>query len=558
MEQENSTADWVDLTFLGGLGEIGLNLMTVETAEHLVVVDAGLMFPEDHMLGIDIVIPDFSYLRERRDKLTGLVLTHGHEDHIGAVPFLLKEMPLPVYGTPLTLALLKEKLREHGLLNDAELREIHPREPLTLGPFEFEFIPVPHSIVDGVGFALRTPQGVLIHSGDFKVDQTPVVGASMDLNRFAHYGEQGVLALLSDSTNAERPGYTMSEREIGDTLEGFIRDAPGRVIIAVFSSHIPRLVQIVRLAAKHGRKILFNGKSMLTNTRIAKELGYLEIPPGMEINVGDLKNLPPAETIIVTTGSQGEPMSALARIALEAHKQIHIRKGDLVILSSRFIPGNERAITTVINNLYRLGAEVVYKQVADIHTSGHASQEELKLLLNLTRPRYFIPIHGELRHLIKHQHLARAVGIPEEGLLLAKDGEQVRFENGQAVISGGIEVGRVFVDGKGVGDVSRIVLRDRRHLAGDGLVIALVAVDPSAGALVSEPDLITRGFTLEEEQAPLLEQARKVFREIVERSLTEPNQDWLEIQAQAGKALRKLFFKALERRPMILPLILTL
>jgi ribonuclease J len=558
MEQENSTADWVDLTFLGGLGEIGLNLMTVETAEHLVVVDAGLMFPEDHMLGIDIVIPDFSYLRERRDKLTGLVLTHGHEDHIGAVPFLLKEMPLPVYGTPLTLALLKEKLREHGLLNDAELREIHPREPLTLGPFEFEFIPVPHSIVDGVGFALRTPQGVLIHSGDFKVDQTPVVGASMDLNRFAHYGEQGVLALLSDSTNAERPGYTMSEREIGDTLEGFIRDAPGRVIIAVFSSHIPRLVQIVRLAAKHGRKILFNGKSMLTNTRIAKELGYLEIPPGMEINVGDLKNLPPAETIIVTTGSQGEPMSALARIALEAHKQIHIRKGDLVILSSRFIPGNERAITTVINNLYRLGAEVVYKQVADIHTSGHASQEELKLLLNLTRPRYFIPIHGELRHLIKHQHLARAVGIPEEGLLLAKDGEQVRFENGQAAISGGIEVGRVFVDGKGVGDVSRIVLRDRRHLAGDGLVIALVAVDPSAGALVSEPDLITRGFTLEEEQAPLLEQARKVFREIVERSLTEPNQDWLEIQAQAGKALRKLFFKALERRPMILPLILTL
>ena len=558
MEQENSTADWVDLTFLGGLGEIGLNLMTVETAEHLVVVDAGLMFPEDHMLGIDIVIPDFSYLRERRDKLTGLVLTHGHEDHIGAVPFLLKEMPLPVYGTPLTLALLKEKLREHGLLNDAELREIHPREPLTLGPFEFEFIPVPHSIVDGVGFALRTPQGVLIHSGDFKVDQTPVVGASMDLNRFAHYGEQGVLALLSDSTNAERPGYTMSEREIGDTLEGFIRDAPGRVIIAVFSSHIPRLVQIVRLAAKHGRKILFNGKSMLTNTRIAKELGYLEIPPGMEINVGDLKNLPPAETIIVTTGSQGEPMSALARIALEAHKQIHIRKGDLVILSSRFIPGNERAITTVINNLYRLGAEVVYKQVADIHTSGHASQEELKLLLNLTRPRYFIPIHGELRHLIKHQHLARAVGIPEEGLLLKKDGEQVRFENGQAVISGGIEVGRVLVDGKGVGDVSSIVLMDRRHLAGDGLVIALVAVDPSAGALVSEPDLITRGFTLEEEQAPLLEQARKVFREIVERSLTEPNQDWLEIQAQAGKALRKLFFKALERRPMILPLILTL
>ena len=556
--REAPTSNWVDLTFLGGLGEIGLNLMTVETADHLVVVDAGLMFPEDHMLGIDIVIPDFSYLRERRDKLTALVLTHGHEDHIGAVPFLLKELPLPVYGTPLTLALLKEKLREHSLLDTADLREIQPDTPLVLGPFEFDFIPVPHSILDGVGFALRTPQGVIIHSGDFKVDQNPVVGPAMDLGRFAQYGEEGVLALLSDSTNAERPGYTLSEREISATLEGFIREAPGRVIIAVFASHFPRLHQIVTLAAKHGRKILFNGKSMLVNTRIAKELGYLEIPGGMEVNVGDLAKLPPEETIIVTTGSQGEPMSALARIALEAHKHIHIQKGDLVILSSKFIPGNERAITNVINNLYRLGAEVVYQQVADIHVSGHASQEELKLLLHLTRPRYFIPIHGELRHLIQHHHLARDVGLPEESLLLAKDGDQVRFENGEATINGDIEVGRVFVDGKGVGDVSRMVLRDRRHLAGDGLVIALVAVDPVAAQIVSEPDLITRGFALEEEQAPLLEQALKVFKEIVERSLTEPNQDWLEIQTQAGKALRKLFFKTLERRPMILPLILTL
>jgi ribonuclease J len=558
MVPEAPTANWVDLTFLGGVGEIGLNLMTVETADHLVVVDAGLMFPEDHMLGIDIVIPDFSYLRERRDKLTALILTHGHEDHIGAVPFLLKEMPLPVYGTPLTLALLREKLREHGLLDAADLREIQLREPLILGPFEFEFIPVPHSIVDGVGFALRTPQGVLIHSGDFKVDQTPVVGAAMDLNRFAHYGEQGVLALLSDSTNAERPGYTMSEREIGATLEEFIREAPGRVIIAVFASHIPRLHQIVRLAAKHGRKILFNGKSMLTNTRIAKELGYLEIPPGLEINVGDLSQLPPEETIIVTTGSQGESMSALARIALESHKQIQIQKGDLVILSSKFIPGNERAITTVINNLYRLGAEVVYQEVAAIHVSGHASQEELKLLLNLTRPRYFIPIHGEMRHLIKHTRLAQAMGVADDGILLATDGAQVRFDSRGATFKDRVDTGRVFVDGKGVGDVSRIVLRDRRHLAADGLVIAVAAVDPVAGKIVTEPDLITRGFTLEEEQAPLLEQARKIFRDILLKALTEPTQDWLEVQTQVSKALRKLFFKLLERRPMILPLILTL
>lgn len=551
-------SDWVDLTFLGGLGEIGLNLMTFETADSLVVVDAGLMFPEDHLLGIDIVIPDFAYLRERRDKLGAVVLTHGHDDHIGAVPFLLKEMPVPVYGTPMTLALLREKLREHGLLGEAALREVHPRQSLALGPFAFEFIGVTHSIVDGVGFALTTPQGVILHSGDFKVDQTPVAGAVMDLNRFAEYGEKGVLALLSDSTNAERPGYTLSEREIGLTLEGLVREAPGRVIIAVFASHIHRLQQIVRIAARCGRKILFSGKSMVLNTRLAKELGYLEVPPGLEVGVGELMRLAPQETIVVTTGSQGEPMSALARIALEAHKQIHIRKGDLVILSSKFIPGNEKAITTVINNLYRLGAEVVYEEVADIHVSGHASQEELKLLLNLTRPRYFTPIHGEMRHLAKHAHLARAVGLTEERLLLARDGDQIRFDAQGARIRGRVEVGRVFVDGKGVGDVSRIVLRDRRHLAGDGLVIALVAVDPVARKIVTAPDLVTRGFVLEEEQAHLLDQARSVFQEIVVRGLSEPTQDWLEIQTQVGKALRKLFFKALERRPMILPLILTL
>jgi ribonuclease J len=550
--------NWVDLTFLGGVGEIGLNMMTLETADHLVVVDAGLMFPEDPMLGIDIVIPDFTYLRERRDKLLALVLTHGHEDHIGAVPFFLKEFAAPVYGTALTLALLREKLKEHGLLNDADLREIRPPEPLNLGPFEFEFVRVCHSIVDGVGFVVNTPQGYLVHSGDFKIDQTPVAGAAMDLNRFAHYGEKGVLALMSDSTNAERPGYTLSESQIGSTLEGLIREAPGRVIVAVFASHIHRMQQIVNIAAKFERRVLFNGKSMVTNSRIAKELGYLEVPPGLEINVGDLDRLPPSQTIVITTGSQGEPLSALARMALEAHKQIHIRPGDLVILSSRFIPGNERAITTVINNLYRLGAEVVYKQVADIHTSGHASQEELKLLMSLTRPRYFIPIHGELRHLIKHGHLARAVGIPEERVLLAADGDQVRFEDESAAITEKVDTGRVFVDGKGVGDVSRIVLRDRRHLAADGLVIAYVAVDPGARRIVTEPEIITRGFTLEEEQAPLLEQARKVFKEIVLRGLSEPTQDWLEIQTQASKAMRKLFFKLLERRPMILPLILTL
>jgi ribonuclease J len=558
MDLSNSTPDWVDLTFLGGLGEIGLNSLVIETADTLVMVDAGLMFPEDHMLGIDIVIPDFSYILERRDKAAALILTHGHEDHIGAVPFLLKELPLPVVGTAFTLALLKEKLREHNLLDQADLREIKPRETLTLGSLTFEFIGVAHSIVDGVGFAVHTPQGILVHSGDFKVDQTPVIGPATDLNRFAACGEAGVLALLSDSTNAERPGFTLSERQIGLTLEELIQEAPGRVIVAVFASHISRLQQIVRLAAKYGRKVLFNGKSMVVNSRIAKELGYLMVEPDMEITVGDLERLPPNQTIIVTTGSQGEPLSALARIALEAHKHVHIQKGDLVILSSKFIPGNERAITTVINNLCRLGAEVVYEQVAAIHSSGHACQEELKLLLNLTRPRHFIPIHGEMRHLIGHGKLARSLGLPESQVLLATDGDQVRFDAGGGRLADRVEVGRVFVDGKGVGDVSRIVLRDRRHLSSDGLVIATVAVDPQARKMVTEPDLVTRGFVLEEEHEHLLAQARKVFADIVAKSLTEPTQDWLEIQAQVGKALRRLFFKALERRPMILPLILTL
>lgn len=558
MDQTTPTTDSVDLTFLGGLGEIGLNSLVLETPDTLVLVDAGLMFPEDHLLGIDIVIPDFSYVLERRDKAKALILTHGHEDHLGAVPFLLKELLLPVYGTSLTLALLREKLKEHDLLGQTDLREIRPRQVLTLGPFTFEFIGVSHSIVDGVGFAVQTPQGVVIHSGDFKVDQTPIVGTSTDLNRFAAWGEAGVLALLSDSTNAERPGFTLSERQIGLTLEELIREAPGRVIVAVFASHIQRLQQVVWLAAKYGRRVLFNGKSMVINTRLAKELGYLTVEPDMEITVGDLERLPPRQTIIVTTGSQGEPLSALARIALESHKHIRIQKGDLVILSSKFIPGNERAITTVINNLCRLGAEVVYEQVADIHVSGHACQEELKLLLNLTRPRYFIPIHGEMRHLIGHAKLARTLNLPDTRVILATDGDQVRFDSAGGRLQDRVEVGRIFVDGKGVGDVSRIVLRDRRHLASDGLVIATVAVDPGGQKMLTEPDLVTRGFVLEEEYEHLLAQARKIVEEIVARALAEPTQDWLEIQAQVGKALRKLFFKALERRPMILPMILTL
>ncbi len=549
---------WVDLMFLGGLGEIGLNSMVFETSDHLVVVDAGIMFPEDYMLGIDMVIPDFSYLRDRRDKIAALILTHGHEDHIGAVPFLLKELNLPVYGTPLTLALLREKLKEHHLLEQAELHLIDPRRQLVVGPFVFNFIPVTHSIVDGVGFALTTPVGTFIHSGDFKIDATPTAGEVTDLNSFADYGNKGVLALLSDSTNAERPGYTLSERDIGCTLENLIREAPGRVIVAVFSSHIPRLQQIIAIAAKQGRKVLFHGRSMVTNVGLARQLGFLQMPPEQEMTTAQLKSLPDHEIIIVTTGSQGEAMSALARIALDAHKQIRIRSGDLVILSSKFIPGNEKAISTVINNLYRLGAEVVYHEVADIHVSGHASQEELKLLLQLTKPRYLIPIHGELRHLVKHARLGRSLGMIDAQLLLATNGDRFRFDVQGAQRLTRIEVGRIFVDGKGVGDVGNIVLRDRQHLAADGLFLALVAVDATSKRLISGPDLISKGFVFEAEQSDMLDAAREIILEIISRALAEPTQDWLEIQIQIGKALRKYFFKLLERRPMILPLILTL
>ena len=528
--------------------------MTLETAETLVVVDAGLMFPEDQMLGIDIVIPDFSYLRERRDKVAAVVLTHGHEDHIGAVPFLLGN-PVPVYGTPLTLALLGEKLREHGLLAETDLREIIPGTPLVLGPFEFEFIRVCHSIVDGVGFVVRTPQGLLVHSGDFKIDQTPVTGGAMDLNRFAHYGEAGVLARCPTPPTPSGPAtrFPSGDRHNpGGPHPGGGRPGHHRGLCV---SHPPPAADHT-IAAKFGRQVLFNGKSMVTNTRLAKELGLLAIPAGLEITVGDLERSSRPDRHRHHR-QPGKPLSALARIAMEAHKHIHIQPGDLVILSSSH-PRKRAGHPTVINNLYRLGAEVVYQEVAAIHVSGHASQEELKLLLNLTRPRYFIPIHGEMRHLIKHTRLARAVGIPADGILLATDGDQVRFDANEASLREKVDTGRVFVDGKGVGDVSRIVLRDRRHLAADGLVIAYAAVDPMAAKIVTEPDLITRGFTLEEEQAPLLEQARKIFREILLKALSKPTQDWLEVQTQVSKALRKLFFKLLERRPMILPLILTL
>jgi len=565
--EERERPEGIRIIPLGGLGEIGLNMMVLECAGEMLMIDAGLMFPEDYMLGIDVVIPAINYVRQRRERLRAIVLTHGHEDHIGALPFILKELPgVPIYGTKLTLELLRYKLREHGLEEEADLRTVAPRQTVAVGEsFQVEFIRVNHSIIDGVGLAIRTPLGVLIHSGDFKIDQSPTEGGLIDIAKFAEYGESGVLALMSDSTNVEKEGYTISEKEIGETFERIFRGCTGRIIVAVFSSNLHRIQQVINVAGQFGRKVLFSGKSMLANVGIAKELGYVTLSEGMEITNRELPRLRDDQLVLITTGSQGEPMSALSRIAMDDHRQIKIKRGDTVILSSKFIPGNERAIANVINQLYRRGAEVIYEKVSAIHTSGHANQEELKLMMNITRPRYFIPIHGEYRHLIKHKQLARKVGIPEERVLLAEDGDVVEFTEVGGEVAGRlserVDVGRVFVDGKGVGDVGPVVLRDRRHLSEDGMVIVVMVVDGRTGELMSGPDLITRGFVFEEQSADILEEAKRIVAEIArgngESGAEEGEQrPVLELEADIRRALKKHFQRAIERRPLILPIVI--
>ncbi len=558
MDQDTSvrTKAGLEIIPLGGLGEIGLNMLLIEYEENILIIDAGLMFPEDYMLGIDIVIQDFSYLLKNQERIRAIVLTHGHEDHIGALPFLLKEISVPVYGSRFTLELVKEKLKEHHLLGQSDLRMVSPKEFLTIGPFQLEFIRVTHSIPDGLGLAIQTPLGTLIHSGDFKIDQTPLDGVITDINTFAAYGAKGVLALMSDSTNVEREGHTLPEKRIGETLDQIMRDCEGRVIVAVFASNIHRIQQVVNSAVRYQRKVAFNGKSMITNCRIAQEIGLLTIPPGVELSLGEMLQLPDSQVTMITTGSQAEPMSSLTRIARDDHKQIKIKKGDTVILSSRFIPGNEKAIDGLINNLYRFGAEVIYEKVSEIHVSGHANQEELKLMLHLTRPKYFIPIHGEYRHLVKHAQLAHKIGIPKENLILAEDGQVIRFDQEGGRIVDQVEVGRVFVDGKGVGDVGNLILRDRRHLSNEGLVVVQVVLNNQTGELLSGPDIISRGFISEEEYPQLIQEAKEMVLEILYLRQKEGIKDWSEIQEEIRKTLRRFFDHSLERRPVVLPLII--
>jgi ribonuclease J len=542
---------------LGGLGEIGLNMMLLECNDAIMIIDAGLMFPEDDMLGIDIVIPDFSYLRQNHERLQALVVTHGHEDHIGAIPFLLREFPLPIYGTALTIALIREKLKEHGLLERTRLVEVTPRQAFTVGPFEIEFIRVCHSIPDGVGLAVNTPAGIVIHSGDFKVDHTPVDGKRLDLPRFATYGEQGVLAMFADSTNAEREGATLSEKDIGCTLRQIFQECSGRIIIAVFASNLHRIQQVVQLAREFERKVLLNGKSMLANIRIARELGYLDFDPEHEITLQELPKCPDSQVLILTTGSQGEPMSALTRMAFKDHKKLKITPGDTVILSSKFIPGNERSIQNIINHLYRQGAEVIYEQVRDIHVSGHAYKEELKLLINVVQPRFFVPIHGEFRHLVKHRQLALSTGMTEEQCLLVENGSVLHLEADHAYIAGRVETGRVFVDGKGVGDVGNLVLRDRRHLSEDGLVIASLVISKETKEILNGPDIFSRGFILEETKPEILDEAKRIILEVFDRMLADEFElDCADLQMEVRRELKRYFQKMLERRPVIYPIII--
>ena len=541
---------------LGGIGEIGMNSTVLRFGDDIIVIDAGLMFPDPEMLGVDIVIPDFTYLMDNRDKVRAILLTHGHEDHIGALPFLLRELKVPVYGTRLTLGFVKEKLKEHGLDAEAELIVVKPRDVVDIGCFRVEFIRVTHSIVDGVGLGITTPVGRVVHTGDFKIDPTPVDNKVMDLRTFSEYGDRGTLVFLSDSTNASQGGYTFSEKEVRRGLEDIFHKAPGRIVVATFASNIHRVQQIMDVAVMYGRKVILNGKSMIANAQIALDLGYITMPPETWLRIESLKDLPPDKVVLITTGSQGEPMSALTRMAANEHKHITIGKGDTVVLSSKMIPGNERAVTRIIDHLFKCGAEVFYEKVSEVHVSGHASKEELKLMLNLVKPKYFIPVHGEYRHLVYHSQLAKKVGIPEENIFILEDGEVLEFTEDSAHRAGMVTAGRVLIDGKATAGVETVVLRDRMRLAHDGVVIVILAIEKHTGRVVSGPDIVSRGFVFEDASQELLAEVKDLVTDTLRIMIPEAKGDWTIVSARVRSALKKFINKRMERRPMILPVIM--
>lgn len=541
---------------LGGLNEIGKNMTAIECANDMFIIDCGLAFPDSEMLGVDIVIPDFAYVEKNIDKLRGIVLTHGHEDHIGGLPYFLKKMNVPLYGTALTLGLVEGKLREHGLLNTAKLNVVKPRQTVKLGCMAVEFLRVNHSIPDAVGMAIHTPAGVIIHTGDFKVDYTPIDGGIIDLARFAELGNRGVLALMSDSTNAERPGFTKTERKVGESFAKLFTQAEGkRIIIATFSSNIHRVQQIIDLAVKHGRKVAVFGRSMVNVISKAMELGYLKVPDGIIIDVDVMNRYPNENIVLITTGSQGEPMSALSRMAMNDHKKVTITPHDFIIISATPIPGNEKLVTRVVNELMKSGADVYAEAIYEVHVSGHACQEELKLILSLTKPKFFIPVHGEYKHLKRHAELAESIGIPHENIIIGEIGNVIETDGVEMKITSQVQAGKVLVDGLGVGDVGSIVLRDRKHLAQDGLIIAVATIESVSGTILAGPDIVSRGFVYVRESEELLDEARKILTETLQDCLDHNTREWTTIKNRMKDDLSDFIYMKTKRSPMILPII---
>jgi len=537
---------------LGGLSEIGKNMLLVEYEDDILVVDAGLMFPGEEMLGIDLVIPDISYLVENKEKVRGIVITHGHEDHIGALPYIVSQLKVPIYGSGLTQGLIRVKLKERRALGETKLVQVAPGDQITLGKFKVEFFSVCHSIPDALGLVIHTPAGVVIHSGDFKLDYTPVTGRSTDLSRLAQLGAQGVLLLLSDSTYAELPGYTPSERVVGETLDHVMGDAPGRVVVTTFSSLVSRVQQVIDAAAKHGRRVFIVGRSMSDTVRMALELGYLHAPEGILGRIDEARGLPHEKVVFVTTGSQGEPTSALVRMANRDHPQVHIHPGDTIVMSSTPIPGNEAIVNRTVDNLFKQGAQVLYDKVAQVHVHGHGSQEELKLLLSLVKPKYFVPIHGEYRHLSLHARLAQSVGIPKENIFVLEDGDVLELTPQSAGKKGKVGSGNVYVDGLSVGDIGGVVLRNRRMLSKDGIVVAIIAVNKQTGKLVGRPDIVTRGFIDTREFKDMLEESKDMLAKALDHTGGK-TPEWSFINAKVKDILNKFYYDRTKRRPMILP-----
>ncbi len=537
---------------LGGLSEIGKNMLLLEYENDILIIDVGLMFPGEEMLGIDLVIPDINYLMDKKDKIRGIVVTHGHEDHIGALPYILPQLNVPIYATCLTSGMIRVKLKERKALADAKLNVVSPGEQITLGAFNVEFFPVCHSVPDAAGLIINTPVGVVVHSGDFKLDYTPVYGRPTDLSRLSQAGAQGVLLLLSDSTYAELPGYTPSEKVVGETLDHIMGDAPGRVIVTTFSSLVSRVQQVINAAAKHGRRVFIVGRSMSDTVRMALELGYIQAPDGILGRIDEARGLPHNKVVFVTTGSQGEPTSALVRMANRAHPNVNIHSGDTIVISATPIPGNEAVVNRTVDNLFKQGARVLYDKVAQVHVHGHGSQEELKLLLTLVKPKFFMPIHGEYRHLSLHAKLAESVGIPKDNTFVLEDGDILSLTAESARKDGKVSSGNVYVDGLSVGDIGGVVLRNRRMLSKDGIVVAIIALNRQTGKLVGRPDIVTRGFVDTREFKEMIDESRDLLAKVLDHSSPRAT-EWSFVNAKVRDTLDKFYYERTRLRPMILP-----